>query len=487
MDAQRMDIINKLPLKEEKGTLRPYQVKDLSHYIGHLKTANLSDPGTGKTPSVCVYQQFLWQYQGRKTVWAMPKSLLTKNRDEILQFTDFRPEQVIIVDGTPKQRAKQFTDPWGIVFLMGFSRFSDDWETLLTSHDDVTSFHIDEWHLGYSTNDSKRTKNMYIAARKMPIFLPMTGTLITGRLDAAYPAIKIIEPNYYPNHQVFMAQHGELNDFGQYCGWKNHNKLSEIFARHTIRRSFESIFSKQEIVYEFRPCQMDPKHDAAYREFEKEAILELEDSFLDGTLPGVHAIRCRQIMACPEVLGIATSNPRTGKDEQVLIDIEDHKRTGEPFIIFAVFESEIERITELCIKAGLRVGTIYGKEQTGRDIIDSQFRSGYLDVIVASAKTAGVGFNWGHVNHIAFASEDYQDDSFVQAVRRAIRGKRDKPLRVTIYEYLRTLEQRIMFIMDRKSREKHKVDPSYTILNLSPGNRQQEVKPDPQGLSAANF
>ena len=35
-------------------------------------------------------------------------------------------------------------------------------------------------------------------------FVPMTGTLIDGRIEAAYPAIHAIEPRYYGNYQSFL-------------------------------------------------------------------------------------------------------------------------------------------------------------------------------------------------------------------------------------------------------------------------------------------
>jgi hypothetical protein len=65
-----------------------------------------------------------------------------------------------------------------------------------------------------------------------------------------------------------------------------------------------------------------------------------------------------------------------------------------------------------------------------------------------------------------FASIDYQDDNFVQAVRRAIRDLRKTTLKVTILSYGTKIENSIFRIVDQKSREKHKVDPTYKILTL---------------------
>ena len=50
--------------------LHKFQIEDLGFYIHRgPRTANLSDPGVGKTPSVCVYQDYLWAEHNTKTAY----------------------------------------------------------------------------------------------------------------------------------------------------------------------------------------------------------------------------------------------------------------------------------------------------------------------------------------------------------------------------------------------------------------------------------
>lgn len=81
-------------------------------------------------------------------------------------------------------------------------------------------------------------------------------------------------------------------------------------------------------------------------------------------------------------------------------------------------------------------------------------------------ETTAVGYNWGFVNHVIFASIDYRDVNFQQAVRRTIRGKRDVPLWVTILEYENSIDQKKFKIVNRKSSDLHKVDSTYERLEL---------------------
>src|SRR5216684_4153612 len=104
-------------------TLRPFQIEDLGFYIHRgPRVANLSDPGVGKTPSVCVYMDYLWAEQNAKSAFVMPKSLLQKNYDELLRFTRFTRDDLSIIDGTREQRAHRAMKP-AKVFLMGGDRF----------------------------------------------------------------------------------------------------------------------------------------------------------------------------------------------------------------------------------------------------------------------------------------------------------------------------------------------------------------------------
>lgn len=446
--------------------LRPDQIEDLAFYIANPKCANLSDPGCGKTPSVCVYIEYLWSYKGTKTIWSMPKSLLRKNKMELLRFTNLTEDQIVLVDGTPMERMQQMSRSTGVVFLMGFKRFADDWKTLKNYHPQINAKMIDEVHMGFKGYDSQRTKELFKFMRETEYFLPMSGTLIDGKLDSCYPTIKIIEPRYYASHNSFMQQHAIVDEYGTVVEWQNHDKLGRIFKRHCIRRTFESVHGKVEVVITHEMCEMHEKQREAYDEFESLAILELEDKFLDGTNPAVAAIRCRQIMGHPHTFGLLKSGETTGKDDALETHFEDHMRKKEPLLIYASLNPEQERIASFAEKSGLRTGLINGTVHTKeRDRIDIAFQKGELDCVVGSAATAAVGYNWGHVDHIIYASLDYQDSSFKQARSRAIRGAR-KPLWVTVLEYRNSIDQRIFTIVNKKSGDMNKVDSSYEKLDL---------------------
>jgi len=438
-------------------TLRDYQFADLVFHMAEDRSLNLSDPGTGKTPTAAFWTYHQVQ-EGRRVIWTQPGSLLQKNFDELIDWTPLTAQDIVIVDGTAAQRKRKWESD-AKVFICGPTCFGREW---MLSPPDTTALVIDEVHMQFPTNDSARTQSLYTAMReRFRWMLAMTGSLIKGRLNSAYPMIHILEPRYYMNHESFNWMHQILGADGHCVGWKGHDRIGQILGQHAVRHTFEECYpDAQEDVIIRETCPMSPAQRAAYDEFAAKAILELEDRFLEGTLPGVHALRCRQIMACPETFGLCAGE-KTGKDERLLVHLADAKLDGGPRAIFGVFQEELERIADLCEKQGFRTALHYGKTSAkARGQIDIDFRAGRYDIVVGSAPTMAVGYNWEHLVQEIFTSLNYEDVDFLQARRRGNRGTRKTALRVSVLEYERSIDQRIFQIVERKSKDAHLVDPT---------------------------
>lgn len=440
---------------ENKLTLRDYQLEQLQYHLSADRTMNLSEPSTGKTPTVCVYMKIKWQKEKKKTVFVMPTSLFGKNREEVIRWTGWGEDEVVRCDCTPTKRKKLYADSNVKCFLMSFDCYAAEWNLLPKDVDVVV---IDEFHLGFSTHKSKRTRSYYVSSRRFKYFIIMTGTLIDGRYSSAYPAITIIEPRYYCTYENFLHYHGIYNKYRKIVAWRNAGKLKEILKRHscgiTVKEAYKN---RKENIIIHEKCDMDPVQKEAYLQMEKDALVELEDRFIDARdSGGVKQIRCRQILSCPEHLGIKVKS--NGKDESLMIHIEDSLAYQKPVLVFSVFEAEQNRIVSLCEKKGLRVALINGTVSSKkRSEIDADFRNGKLDVLVGSPSTCSIGFNWEHVDKVIFVSCDYKDSTYEQAIARGNRGTRETPLKVYLLEYGTKVEKRIMEIIERKSIESQKV------------------------------
>ena len=476
--------------------LRPYQIEDLSFGIANERWLNLSDPGTGKTPTTCVWLWYQWIERQRKSIWSQPKSLLYKNRDELIRFTDFESRDVVVLEhdhleakpyeqkglanGKMYRRFKKFPQYWkrlargeiidliaetdAKVILCGFRFMTRFWKRIIQKGL-FGALAIDEAHFAYGSATSQNTIALNDVLRYCPAMCAMTGTLLNGRLDSVFPLIHAIEPRYYGSYAGFRQQHVAFeDDYGRVLKWKNEDKVGAILLAHSVRHTFEEVYGKEPVVFLQDRVAMTDAMREQYDLFHDQAMLELEDGFLDGSLPGVATIRARQIMQHPETMGLC-KDELTAKDERLLIHLQDAMDRGENLLIFAIYKPEQERLVRILEAAGRRVGMFNSDvPMSVRVEIDREFTAGRIDDVVGSPATMGVGWNWEHVDHVIYMDLDYTDVTFLQAYRRASRGTRTKPLRVTVMEYIDSLDQRVQGIVRDKSILANRVDPTRPIL-----------------------
>lgn len=472
--------------------LRTDQVAELAHYISQPKCLDLSDPGTGKTPPVCV-NQYRRVIEGKgRTLWTMPKSLMAKNKQELIRFTPFNDNDVAIVDGT-KRQVDTAMNSGAQVLIMGPDRFK---RSIRDIPRDVKAMDTDEFHMafgGAGTNfdgfsgslPSGRVAAFYEFMGKVDEGVMMTGSLVNGGLGTAYPAIHAIDQNYYPfGYDQFLGAHAYMDERGKPYAWHSHDRVRSILGRHGFRKTFAQIFGTQEIVFETHWVEMNAKQRSIYDQFERDAYLELDDFMIDGTLPGVATTRARQIMEHPNHFRDLRDpynlphvdimpGERPAKLEDIEIMLTDHNRNGTPVIIFGHLVPHLLQIQELCLKVGRRSGLMYGEtSDRRRNEINEDYISGGLDTIVASWPTAAVGWNWQfcgeqELDHVIAASLSYKDTDFSQGWKRGRRGVRTKPLRVTTQAYTNSIDRRVMDIQIQKSKDANLVDPTQDVVTFS--------------------
>lgn len=465
--------------KPTEAELRDYQVADLAFYFAEGKCMNLSDPGTGKTASVVVKQGDRWRTDKMSSVWSQPKSLLKKNKDEIHMFNpDLDDDEVIIFDGPNVKKHGGRTDV--AVWLMGPERFKRSFvERKLASN--IGAHDVDEFHMCFGGAESARAQAYMQYHQDLDEGIVMTGTLVHGRIDTVFPAIHAIEPRYYPGYQGFLGHHAYLDEYGRPFAWKNHDRIAQILGRHAIRHTFEEVYGAESKVILPEDADMSPRQRRQYDDFMNTLTIDLGEAIIDGSAAPMTILRARQIMET----AFAMKDPRgddfpvvdlldgtlAGKEELLEMHFADHARSGEPVVVFASFVQQQNRIFQLAEKAGLRCaimnGTVSARQ---RSLIDEAFRRGELDCLVCTPMVAAFGYNWQfwgpnqiEVDHCIFASMDYMDTNFLQAYRRFIRGKRQRPLRISILRYRRSMDQRVFEIIKQKSKDANKVDPTRQI------------------------
>ena len=451
------------------------QIQDLGHLLANPRHMHLSEPGTGKTPTCCTYAWYRYKQDKKKTVWVMPAALMHKNKQELLLWTPFEDHEVQIgwdFRDSPDVKVWIMTPAR---YRMVYKGFTDDTHLLLT----------DEHHKGFSTHGSKTTEALYWNMRRMDHFTPMTGTLLNGRLDSAYPAIHVTEPRFYPNHTSFLVQHAYLDDYDRPFDWHSHDRLGEVISRISIQRSFAEVHGKKNVVYQTQNVALSDKHRALYQKFHDEGMLALSQFDIHGGEPSLDFIRARQILEHPHAMYdpldrkkeevLLKGEKLTMKEEALMIHFEDHVRKGTPVLVFSSMVNQQHRVLELMKMAGIKNPTLMigATSDAQRAKNDLDFQAGRIQGMVVSQEVAGFGFNWQfwgpnrfEVEHCIFLTLTFMDSDITQSYGRCIRGPRATPLRVTFLRYHETVDTKVYAINTRKSKHANRVNPERTIYNF---------------------
>lgn len=475
----------------EKPSLWPSQIKDLAFHMVNPRGGNLSDPGAGKTPPTNVHLWNLWDEYGVRSAFLMPTTLFDQNRESLLNFTHFKPEQVVIVDGTIKQREKIMSSPDAVVFIASFNFFAQtgkpsnpqpsNYEVLKRYHK-IEALAVDEWHKGFKGITAKRTQALhyYLHNQPIPVFIPLTGTAVDGHLDSVYPLIHALEPRYYVNHSDFLRQHAIYDFWGdKIVAWTNVEKVKEILNRHCIRHSFEEVHGKDATVVVPQAFKMSKPHFDFYRKFEDTGLLEVEGGFKECT-SAEFAIRKRQICNCPEVLrkniNAIVPELQLTKDEGFIINTAAALQANMQSVTYAAFHAEQYRLAELAEKEGARVAVMNGENRKEHNRIDKGYLAGEIDHLVCSAEAVGIGFNWRPTGMMMFYSCDYKDTNITQGIRRGVREKREIPLLVYMMYYAGTVEEEVLEIVESKMKLANKTDATRQVFDVME-KKKRKAKP----------
>ena len=412
--------------------LRPYQAQHCAFHITHRASLNYSACATGKTYTMAWLAEYYWKTEQCKTVLINPISLSVKNKDEIVRFTDFAEDEVQIVSGTPAKRAVQWKNTKAKVFIVGPDLFGKEWEQMLP---DVKSILVDESHLAYSGHKSARTQAFYMAQKKANHITFFTATPIgSGKASSIYYAFCCCAPFVFGNFKRFMNYFAIYNSLGYIIGWRHMDVLGEQLKKFSVGISFKEAFKNAaENIVSFETCDFgDSDIEEKYRSMEDDALMELDDRYVEANSGGVKLLRCRQLLECPEVFGL---EPKTRAKDELLKSHLQHILDGseKQILVYSAFVAEQERIVRICTEMGLRAGLINGSVVgAARASVAKKFESGEFQVLVASPATMAIGFNFEFVSSVVFVSADYDNSAFHQACFRGNRGTRSTPLPIYI-------------------------------------------------------
>jgi len=233
-----------------KGTLKPYQIEAVEKMVDKKKILVAYEMGLGKTPMTIAAIEELRKDPSDITLVLCLSSLKYQWKTEIEKFSD---STAIVIDGTPKQREKQYAESTEYNYvIMNYEQVVNDWETL--KQFSFSSIVCDEATAikGFRAKRAKKVKEL---AKNIPVKFALTGTPIeNGRPEEVYSIMQFVNKDVLGRFDLFDNTFIVRNHFGGVQRYRNLPVLHERLQEHTVRKS-----QTDEDVKPFLP-------DATYRE-----------------------------------------------------------------------------------------------------------------------------------------------------------------------------------------------------------------------------
>lgn len=235
-----------------KGTLKPYQVEAVEKMVAQKNILVAYEMGLGKTPmTIAAIEELRGLGKMTRTVLVLClASLKYQWQKEIEKFSD---SSAIVIDGTPKQRAKQYEDVVEARYvIMNYEQILNDWDIIKEFEFDAMICDEATAIKGFRAKRAKKVKEL---SKKVPVRYALTGTPIeNGRPEEIYSIMQFVDPSLFGRFDLFDRTFIVRNHFGGVQRYRNLSTLHEIVQKASVRKS-----QKDEDVKPYLP-------DAIYRE-----------------------------------------------------------------------------------------------------------------------------------------------------------------------------------------------------------------------------
>jgi SNF2 family DNA or RNA helicase len=229
------------------GTLKPYQIDAVEKMVSQQRILVAYEMGLGKTPMTIAAIEEL---DPKLTLVLCLSSLKYQWKKEIEKFSD---STAIVIDGTPKQREKQYVDALSYDYvIMNYEQVINDWDTLKLFEIDAMVCDEATAIKGFKAKRAKKVKDL---AKKVPIKFALTGTPIeNGRPEEIYSIMQFVDSTVLGRFDLFDKTFIVRNHFGGVDRYRNLQVLHETLSKASVRKS-----QKDEDVKPYLP-------DAIYRQ-----------------------------------------------------------------------------------------------------------------------------------------------------------------------------------------------------------------------------
>ncbi len=448
-----------------QAELRPYQRRGFS-WLSTLARHGLSgcladDMGLGKTVQALTLMLHLRE-AGRE---AAPADSATRGG-----FLVIAPVSTLV---NWQREAHRFAPALSVEVHHGPDR-SVDIDLLAASDLVVTSYatalrdaetlEAIEWHL-VCLDEAQFIKNPHARTTRSvkrltgELRLCLTGTPVENVSTDLWSIMDFLNPGVFGTQRGFNKRFPKRGRADSDATARRFERLRRMVAPFVLRRTKEAVAPElPPRIESVLTCEMGPEQALFYatlREHHRDNVRRAIDSGEParvGAAIFTGLLRLRQAALYPDVANERGAGIPSAKEEELLSQLTEVAAEGHNALVFSQFVSSLKRFRAATEAAG--VATLYlDGSTTGRSELIERFqRASEPTAFFISLKAGGTGINLTAADYVYICDPWWNPQVERQAVDRAHRIGRDRPVMVTRLVTAGTVEEKVLVLQEQKRR-----------------------------------
>lgn len=339
------------------------------------------DCGCGKTIVAIGLACKAFENDYTKALMVVNNRLKYQWKSEILKFTKFTSEEVVVIDPAAKITCPlKLTDnpdfrtkPCRGCELIDKCRKGKDvtkkvtnqlksgklviinWEAL-DKYKKIIIKYFDQFYLDEATRmknyTAKMCKAMYFIednVDKDSIFIPMSGTFIENRAEEIYPAMRLVDKRLLGNFTNFKNRYLITDYFGNVLGYRREKELRKLIDLKIIRRELCEVWKDHpDLIEGYRYCEMTEKQRDIYDAAKEGALKDIKDKALAKkiNITEIAPLISYLIRICDTTETIDNTKKESGKMDVLKEILTNEIGKKNKVIIFTFFGNEVAPILQ---------------------------------------------------------------------------------------------------------------------------------------------
>lgn len=417
--------------------------------------AILAEMGTGKTLiSIGIAGYLYLQKEINKLLIVAPLSITKVWEEEFQKFADF-DYQLEVLEGPTKEKSETLRNLFGTKLQVAVVNYESCWrmekEIALWKPDMI----ICDESSKIKNPQAKQSKALHRLGKISKHNMILTGTPVTNNPLDFFSQYKFLDESIFGgSYYSFRGRYAIMGGYGNYqvVGYKNLPELTEKAHSIAFRITKKEALDLPEQVDVTRYVELEPMARAIYNQVERDSYAELSQ--------GEVVVRnvLTKLLRLSQITGGYIKDEFSEIEEQVSSVklnaleeiIEECLDADKKVVVFARFISEIEAITKMLKRYGIKYSLIRGDVKDRASEVEKFLNNKDVKVFVGQLQTTGMGLTLTASDTAVFYSLSYNFADYEQAKARIHRiGQKNNCTYIHLIAK-KTIDEKVMEALTKK-------------------------------------